>query len=115
MEPLRRRVRAIALIAAYALAMQGLLLAFGPAQAAPFADLCAGNAADDPGHPAGQSHPCAALCAALGHGVAGSLPPELVVAYVRPSAIRTLVPAAEWSVPPPAIRGPQTQRGPPLT
>ena len=37
---------------------------------------------DGPGQPAQHDLPCAALCAAMGHGVAGPVPPDVVAASV---------------------------------
>jgi len=58
--------------------------------------------------------PCAAICAALGHGIAGPLPPAIVVAIATPQIVVALTPVNDWVSPHVAIRGPQSSRGPPL-
>ncbi len=77
MDSSRFRRRTIALVAAYAVALQALLLAFVPLAptvlAGPFAMLCSQHdAAGGTGQPAKHDLPCAALCAAMGHGVCRS-------------------------------------------
>ena len=98
----RFRRRTIALVAAYAVALQTLFAAFVPvalaASAGPFAVLCSHDA-DGTGQPAQHDLPCAALCAAMGHGVAGPVPPDIVVAIAVPHAIAALAPVSDW-VPP---------------
>ncbi|MEX2034366.1 MAG: hypothetical protein WEA28_04155 [Xanthobacteraceae bacterium] len=112
------RYRAVALIAAYAVAMQALLSSFMPAAPAipdiAFAALCLRDGSDGSGHPARHDLPCAAICAALGHGLAGPLPPDIVVAFSAPQAIVALTPVDGWVTPRLAIRGPQAARAPPL-
>ena len=114
----RFRSRTVALIAAYAVAMQALLSAFVPVfsatSAAPFAVLCSHDGADGSGQPLQHDLPCVAMCAALGHGVAGPLPPDIVVAVARPQAVLSLAPDSDWVPPRVAIRGPQSPRAPPL-
>ena len=116
----RFRCRAVALIAAYAVAMQALLSAFLPVfsatSAAPFAVLCShdGAGADGSGQPLQHDLPCTAMCAALAHGVAGPLPPDIVVAVTRPQAVLAHAPVSDWVPPRTAIRGPQAPRAPPL-
>jgi len=110
--------RTVALIAAYAVALQALLSAFVPFDpsilAAPVAVLCSHDEAGGARHPAQHDLPCAAVCAALGHGIAGPAPPDVVVAYAEPLALVTLAPARNWVAPRIAIDGPQAPRGPPL-
>jgi hypothetical protein len=112
------RYRAVALIAAYAVAMQALLSSFVPAAPAipdiAFAALCLRDGSDGSGHPARHDLPCAAICAALGHGLAGPLPPDIVVAVAAPQAMVALTPVDGWVTPRLAIRGPQAARAPPL-
>jgi hypothetical protein len=108
---------AIALIAAYAMALQSLFTAFVPAAlavpAGPFAVLCSHDA-DGPGQPARHDLPCAALCAAIGHGIAGLSPPDVVVAIAAPHAIAAVVPVNEWVPPRIALTDVHAPRGPPL-
>jgi hypothetical protein len=106
------RLRAIALIAAYAVALQGLLAAYVPVAAAlPSAVLCSGQMMDGPAEPAGHEPSCASACAMLG-GITGPLPPDVVVAAALAS------PGHELSLSAAALvavqRGPQTARAPPL-
>ena len=96
----RFRSRAVALIAAYAVAMQTLLSAFVPAlpatAAASFAVLCSHDGADGSKQPLQHDPPCAAMCAAIAHGVAGPLPPDFVAAVARPWAVAVLAPVSVW-------------------
>ena len=112
------RHQAVALIAAYAVAMQALLSSFMPAAPAipdiAFAALCLRDGSDGSGHPARHDLPCAAICAALGHGLAGPLPPDIVVAVAAPQAMVALTPVDGWVTPRLAVRGPQAARAPPL-
>jgi hypothetical protein len=113
--PFRRRTTA--LVAAYAVALQMLLAAFMPAAAmppaGPFAVLCAHDA-DGSGQPAQHDMPCAALCAAMAHGIAGPVPPDVVIALATPDAIAALTSAGEWVPPRIALTGIHAPRGPPL-
>jgi hypothetical protein len=107
--PLRRK--AIALIAAYALALQGLWSAFVPvAVALPAAVLCSGQMADDPGAPAGHEPACSSACVMLG-AAAAPAPPDTIIARTFEQSGHELVPVA----PPRAAapRGLQTARAPP--
>ncbi len=112
------RCRAVALIVAYAVAMQALLSAFVPVfsatSAAPFAVLCSRDSADGSGQPLQHDLPCAAMCAALAQGVAGPLPPDIVGAVVKPHSVLAPAPESEWVPPRVAFRGPQAPRAPPL-
>jgi hypothetical protein len=114
----RFRRRTIALVAAYAMALQSLFAAFVPAAlalpASPFTVLCSHDA-DGPGQPARHDLPCAALCAAMGHGVAGPVPPDVVVAIAIPHALVAIAPVNEWVPPPIALTDIHAPRGPPLT
>jgi hypothetical protein len=112
------RRRTIALAAAYAVALQMLLAAFVPIApavlAGPLAVLCSHDAGDGTGQPAKHDLPCAALCAAMGHGIAGPVPPGASVAMAVPQAVAAMVPVSEW-VPPQVTRtGTHAPRGPPL-
>ena len=112
-----RRRRTVALIAAYAMALQMLLSAFVPIPMAiltgPFVVLCTHDSGGA-GYPVQHDLPCAAICAALGHGIAGPLPPTFAVAVAVPHAIAALAPIAGWALPQFAVRTPQVPRGPPL-
>ena len=111
--PFRRRT--IALVAAYAVALQTLLSAFVPAAlATPFAVLCSHDAGGGSGQPAQHDLPCAALCAAMGHGIAGPVPAGVVVAMAVPQAITAVAPANEWVPPQIAPTHTHAPRGPPL-
>ena len=109
--------RTVAIVAAYAVALHTLLLAFVPMAAplaGPFATLCSHDNGDGTGQPAQHDIPCAALCAALGQGVSGPLPPDVapVVAELGPSV--AVAPAAPWALPPITRTDPHAPRGPPL-
>ncbi|WP_157100320.1 hypothetical protein [Rhodoplanes sp. Z2-YC6860] len=109
---------AIALSAAYAVALQALFLSFIPVPAAALTDsslvLCAYQDADGTGHPEQHQVPCVAICAAMGHGISGAVPP-LVTEFLVPNLIATAVePFAYWVVPVLVEGRPQNSRGPPL-
>jgi hypothetical protein len=113
----RFRRRTIALVAAYAVALQALLTAFVPVApavlAVPFAGLCAHDQGDGTGQPAQHDLPCAALCAAMGHGISGPVPPGVVAAIVVPYGVTARGPVSEWvppQIPPTDTHAP---RGPP--
>ena len=110
--------RTIALVAAYALALQALLLAFVPMAptvlTGPFAILCSHDAADGTGQPAKHDLPCAALCAAIAHGVSGPLPPSAVVAVAASRLLTAVAPIEDWMLPRIARTDPHAPRGPPL-
>ena len=110
--------RTIALTAAYAVALQMLLAAFvplaSPVSAGPFSVLCSHDNADGSGQPARHDLPCAALCAAMGHGIAGPVPPDVVAVIAAPQAIAALAPARDWAPPRIAPTDIHAPRGPPL-
>jgi len=114
----RIRRRTIALVAAYAVALQALLAAFAPVAvdrlSGTLAVLCTHESGDGPGQPAPHDLPCAAICAAMGHGIAGAPPPDVVVAIAVPYVISAATPVHEWV--PPRIEWTDTHapRGPPL-
>lgn len=114
----RFRRRTIALVAAYAVALQALLLAFTPMApavlAGPSAVLCSGDATGGSGQPAKHDLPCAALCAAMGHGVAGPLPLGFAVAFGQPRAFMAAIPVEEWTLPRIGRTDPHAPRGPPV-
>ena len=115
LSPVRRR--AVALVAAYAVALQTLLAAFVPiglaAPADVFAVLCAHDA-DGPGQPAQHDPPCAAMCAAMGQGIAGALPTGMAVSVAVSSSIAALNPGSDWGPPSIAATSSHAPRGPPL-
>ena len=113
------RRRSIALIAAYAVALQALFSAFVPFDPAILSDPLAVLCLQDGGgggasHPASHDLPCAAVCAALGHGITGPVPPDVVIAQTRPVAIAPPVPVSDWVTPLRHIETPHAPRGPPL-
>jgi hypothetical protein len=115
LSPVRRRT--VALVAAYAVALQTVLAAFVPvvltAPADAFAVLCS-HAADGPGQPAQHDPPCAAMCAAMGQGIAGALPTGMAVNVAVPPSIAALNAASDWVPPPLAVADSHAPRGPPL-
>ena len=110
--------RTIALTAAYAVALQMLLAAFvplaSPVSAGPFSVLCSHDKADGSGPPAQHDLPCAALCAAMGQGIAGPLPTGMVVSVAAQSPIAAFIPASDWVPPLIAATDSHAPRGPPL-
>jgi hypothetical protein len=112
MDPRRLRRAALALTAAYAVALQALLAAFVAVPAVPafMAVLCSGNLTD--GHPLQQHDaPCAAACTALAQGAAAP-PPAVLVALATPVPVIPLV-ALDGPLALLAGLGPQAPRGPP--
>jgi hypothetical protein len=122
--PGRIRRSLVALVAAYALAVQAILLAFVPAVAtgpaiptgaAPIvAALCVSGAAQSGGYPSPHDAPCAAMCAALLSGVAGPLPPAVAIAAAVPVSLGTLASNDDWVPPSAVLRGPHAPRAPPV-
>jgi hypothetical protein len=113
----RFRRQTIALVAAYAMALQTLFAAFVPPAPADLASalaLLCSHDADRPGQPADHDLPCAALCAAMGHGIAGSVPPDVIIAFATPFAMAAIGPASEWVPPRIALTDIYAPRGPPL-
>jgi hypothetical protein len=113
----RFRRRTIALVAAYAMALQTLFAGFvppAPADPAVALALLCSHDAGGPGQPAHHDLPCAALCAAMGHGVAGPVPPDVVAALVARYAIAAIGPADQWVPPQIALSDIHSPRGPPL-
>jgi|SRR3954447_6900030 hypothetical protein len=115
LSPVRRRT--VALVAAYAVALQTVLAAFVPvvlaAPADAFAVLCSQDA-DGPGQPAQHDPPCAAMCAAVGQGIAGALPTGMAVSVAVSSSIAALNPGSDWGPPSIAATSSHAPRGPPL-
>lgn len=114
----RIRRTVIALTAAYAVALHGLLLSFVPLSAAALTDslsaLCAYNDTDGAGHQAPHQVPCVAICAATGHGMAGAVPPAVAEIFGLTIAAAAITPLLEWVAPESAPIGPQSSRGPPV-
>jgi hypothetical protein len=84
MEMGRLRRLSVALVAAYALALHGLLSAFIPLPpsglAGPAAVLCSYDNGDGSGAPQHHGPSCVGICTALGDGAAGALPSQALVA-----------------------------------
>jgi len=103
-------------VAAYAVALQALLSAIAPIASAipadPLAVLCTHT--DDSGAPARNDHPCAAICAAMGHGLAAITPLGTIALLADRRAVTARATAADWTAPRHALRGPQVPRAPPL-
>ena len=115
MPPLR--IRIVALIAAYAVALHTLLLAFAavaPAGgAAHVAELCSGSSANDSTAPPGEHDAaCAMACAMLG----GTMGPAAAPARSQtvPVVALLLGPALGAISLPQAVDGPPRARAPPL-
>ncbi len=115
LSPVRRGI--IALIAAYAVALQMLFAAFVPVSFAlpanGFAVLCSHDP-DGSGQPAQHDLPCAAMCAAMGQGIAGPLPADATASVVVPQSIAAPIPVINWVPPGIAASGSHAPRGPPL-
>jgi hypothetical protein len=115
----RIRHHAVALVAAYALAVQATLLAFVPialaGPAIPFASALCSSAGSQPDrHPSRHDLPCAAMCTALVYGAAGTVPSAIAVGIGLPTAAVALASIDGWVSPPVAAKGPQAPRAPPL-
>ena len=112
---LRRHL--VALAAAYAVALQALLLAFVPAATsgltAEFGILCTHDG-EGSGGPPSHDLPCAALCAALGHGIAGPVPAGIAAVLEAFAFVAVGAPVMEWLAPHRVLSGLPVTRGPPL-
>ena len=114
----RFRRRTIALIAAYAMALQTLFAAFVPPaltdRTGLLALLCPHDA-DGPGQPAARHDlPCMAFCAAMRHGVAGPVPPDVAAAFAARRASAAIGPVDQWVPPRIVLTRIHAPRGPPL-
>lgn len=111
------RRRTVALVAAYTVALQMLLAAFVPLSlavpAGAFAVVCSHDA-DGSGPPAQHDQPCAAMCAAMGQGIAGPLPTGMAVSVAVPLSAAALILASDWVPPQIAATDSHAPRGPPL-
>jgi hypothetical protein len=107
----------IALTAAYSVALHALLLSFVPLSAAALTDslsaLCAYGDTDSTRYPVQHDMPCVAICAAMGHGMAGAVPPAVTEIFGLGFVAAAITPLVEWVAPNIAPTGPQTPRGPP--
>jgi hypothetical protein len=115
LRPVRRQ--AIALVAAYAVALQMLFAAFVPLSLATMADgfavLCSHDT-DGSGPPAQHDLPCAAMCAAMGQGFAAPLPAAMAVSVEARQPLAALIPASDWVPPQITACDSHAPRGPPL-
>jgi hypothetical protein len=102
----RFRCQTIALIAAYAMALQTLFATLAPPALASPAGSLALLCSHDAGDPA--------LCAAIGHDVAGPMPPDVVAASVRQYARAAIGPDNQWVSPQIVLTDIHAPRGPPL-
>jgi hypothetical protein len=113
----RIRRAVVALTAAYAMALQALLLTFvvplPGALADPLSVLCSTIGSGDQGHPAKHDVPCPAVCAAMGHGLTGALPAAAAIVEALREAYAAAAPLMDWIAPLVMAAGPQQPRGPP--
>lgn len=118
MESARIKRIAIALLAAYAVALHALLVSFVPVSVAAFSDiggvLCSGAPVDRGDQPDRHDVPCPSVCAAFGHGLAGPAPAADATAAPRVQAILANSFPRDWIAPHVTTAGPQAPRGPPL-
>jgi len=105
----------IALIAAYIVALQALLLPLSVAAGAPGGTLCASTSSPASSHPgAAPACPCAAGCGI--QCCAGSLfsPPQAIAfGVIRASLLAPPSPPAAVAVARPSLHNPQLARAPP--
>jgi hypothetical protein len=111
------RRRALALIAAYVIALQPLWAAFALPAVAGLADggapVCLAGAGDA-GQPASNGAACGCPCVMPGCGIAGCAPGAMVSApWPSPSRLAHL-PVPERSPPTAATHGPHLPRAPPI-
>ncbi len=116
MKPANRSRRIVALVAAYVIGLQAMLLPLSVAAGGLFTPLCSGQAsvgtAQTPlGHDNGC--PCAAGCGMQCgvHALAG--PPATVIAFGTFGVANLVPPPAIVAVPPAATHRPQLARAPP--
>ena len=72
------------------------------------------DAADGSGQPVQHNLPCAAMCAAMGHSIAGPLPAVAMTVIVVPQSIAASIPTIDWVPPPIAVNDSHAPRGPPF-
>jgi hypothetical protein len=113
-----RTRRGVALIAAYVIALQALLLPLSVAAGGPFAgSLCASvSTADGSSAPAGheQGCPCAGGCGMQCCAVTFVVPPQVVIALHLPQAVAVAPPSTVRPIARLAERSPQIPRAPPV-
>jgi len=107
----------VALVAAYAVALQALLSAFVPmampSSLDPLAMLCSHDA-DGAGGQSGKHDPfCAALCAAMSQGASGPLPPSMAAIAGPPQSFVEMAPFSGRGHPRIAWIDSHAPRGPP--
>jgi len=112
----RLRRLSIALVAAYAMALQALLTAFIPLPPAAFAESAVLCSPSDTGEGAPLPHDgaCSVHCAVLGHGASAGLPPPFAAGIAAPPVQTARLDAGAWRAPRLAARGSSSPRGPPL-
>lgn len=104
------RLRAIALLAAYAVALQGLFAAFAPvAVALPSGVLCSGATVDVPAVPPDHEPGCSSACVMLGAATAPR-PPDVAIGQPVAGPVESIPFAAPLAAAP---RGLPTARAPP--
>lgn len=118
MESGQSRRRIVALVAAYAVALQALLSAFVPMAAAmpadPWAVLCSHDGGEGRGQqPANHDMPCAAMCAAMAQGVSGPLPPVVAAIASPPQTFAEIAAAGDGIHPRIVWIDSHAPRGPP--
>ena len=118
MEPGSLRRRTLALVAAYAVALQVVLPGFLPMSAMVAADtfvtICSHESGDGPAQPANHDLPCTALCAAMAQASPGPLPVAVAHAPARTQVLAALAPAVDWVAPRIAPAETHAPRGPPV-
>jgi hypothetical protein len=110
-----RSRRIVALIAAYVVALQALLLPLSVAAAAPDFSLCASSASASPHSGAGHATgcPCAAGCGTQCCVQAIAGPPQTTIVLAPASIVQLAPPPATTTVARPYLRSPQLARAPP--
>ena len=110
------RRRALALIAAYAIALQPLWAAFALPAVAGLADahaiICLAGGGQ--GQPASNGGGCACLCVMPGCGMAGNPPDRVALAGLTPTSALAPLPAFDVASPHATTRRPQLPRAPPI-
>jgi len=111
----RRRI--VALVAAYAVALQAFLSAFVPTAAATFDPLAMLCSHDDDGagsQPAQHDPRCAQLCAAMSQGASAPLPPAVAALAGPPQAFTEIAIVGDAVHPRIVWVGSHAPRGPPV-
>ncbi len=114
----RRTLRIIALLAAYVIGLQALLLPLSVAAGGSlgFSICSSATSVDSPQPPVGHDTgcPCAAGCGMQCCVHALAAPPQITIAYVGSGTGVTAPLPPREAVRQPAIRGPQSPRAPPV-